>query len=95
MKRFNYVIDAPSVEVLLDQIYDESQDVDSGDLALVLMLLSIGEFLDGGWHRVHFLMSCTILYTTIDVAVSIADHRILQCLVILIISGPSSCTHTL
>ena len=95
MKRFNYVIDVPSVEILLAQIYDESQDVDSGDLALVLMLLSIGKFLDGGWHQVLFLMSRTFLYTGIDVAESTADHRILQCLVILIVSGPSSYTHTL
>ena len=95
MKRFNYAIDVPSVEILLAQIYDESQDVDSGDLALVLMLLSIGNFLVGRDHGSRFLLSRTILYTTIDVAVSTADHRILQCLVIIIISGPSSCTHTL
>ena len=82
-ERFNYVVDAPSVEILLAQIYNESQDVDSGDLALVLMLLSIGEFLKGYWHWPLFLMSRTILYTSIDAAVATAHHRILQCLVIL------------
>ena len=95
MKRFNYVIDAPSVEILLDQIYDESQDVGSGDLVLVLMLLGMGEFLDDGWHWVLFLMSRTILYTSIDAAMATADHRILQCLVIGPLSGPSSCAHSL
>ena len=92
MKRFNYVIDAPSVEILLAQIYDESQDVNSGDLALVLMLLSTGNFLGnvlnffGEWdHSDLCLMSRTILYISIDVAVSTADHRILQCLVTIII----------
>ena len=86
MKRFNYVIDARGIQTLLAQIYDESRDVDSGDLALVLMLFSIGEFLEHGiWSRVLnlFMLSRTILYTSIDVAVSTADHRILQCLVIL------------
>ena len=77
MRRINHTVDAPTAMRLLVPICDSTilpEDLDSGDLALILMLLSIGTFIDTEptqsllTSEDYYKLSRAVLYTGIDAA---------------------------
>ena len=87
--RINHTVDSATAIRLLVPIYDPTifpEDLDSGDLALVLLLLTIGTFLDDEPSQSilssedYYSLSRAVLYTGIDAAEG-PELRIAQCLV--------------
>ena len=88
--RINHTVDAPTAMRLLVPICDSAilpDDLDAGDLALILMLLSIGTFVDTEPSQSlltsedYYALSRAVLYTGIDAAEG-PELRIAQCLVL-------------
>lgn len=87
--RINHTIDSATAMRLLVPVCDSTvlpEDLDAGDLALILMLLSIGTFIDTEPSQSlltsedYYALSRAVLYTGIDAAEG-PELRIAQCLV--------------